>query len=150
MPRTRITAQQRQRVIQRAQGCCEYCRCQVDFATQSFSVEHIIPLTHEGASSLDNLALACQGCNGHKYTKRTVEDPIDGAVVPLFHPREQKWHDHFRWSDDFTLIIGLTPTGRATVAALKMNRLGVVNLRRVLFALGEHPPAGDLDEGERT
>jgi hypothetical protein len=49
--------------------------------------------------------------------------------------------DHFAWSDDFTLVIGLTPTGRATVEKLQLNRSGLVNLRRVLRAVGEHPPA---------
>lgn len=39
-------------------------------------------------------------------------------------------------------IIGLTPTGRATVEALRLNRPEVVNLRRLLFAHGEHPPVG--------
>lgn len=140
MPRERITAQQRRSVIERAQGCCEYCWCQVDFATQSFSVEHIVAVNHGGTNTLDNLALACQGCNNHKYTKREKPDPIDGTVVPLYHPRQQKWHDHFQWSEDFALIIGITATGRATVEALKMNRPGVVNLRRVLYAQGEHPP----------
>lgn len=140
MPRQRMTAQQRRIVIERAQGCCEYCLCQVDFATQSFSVEHVIPVHYGGANTLENLALACQGCNSHKYTKREKADPVGGAIVPLYHPRQQKWQEHFQWSDDFTVIIGITAIGRATVEALKMNRPGVVNLRRVLYALGEHPP----------
>lgn len=140
MPRQRITAHQRRSVIERAQGCCEYCLCQVDFATQSFSVEHIVAVNHGGTNMLDNLALACQGCNNHKYTKREKVDSVDGTVVPLYHPRQQKWHDHFRWSEDFTVIIGVTATGRVTIEALKMNRPGVMNLRRVLYTLGEHPP----------
>ena len=60
--------------------------------------------------------------------------------MPLFHPREQRWEEHFTWNSDFTLIIGLTPTGRATISALQLNRSGLVNLRRVLYAIGEHPP----------
>lgn len=44
------------------------------------------------------------------------------------------------WSSEFTRILGVTPTGRATVEALLLNREGVVNLRRALYALGEHPP----------
>jgi len=59
----------------------------------------------------------------------------------LYHPRRQKWTDHFAWSDDATLVIGLTPTGRATVEKLQLNRSGLVNLRRVLQAIGSHPPA---------
>jgi len=44
------------------------------------------------------------------------------------------------WSDDSTLVLGLTPIGRATVATLCLNREGVLNLRRTLYTLGEHPP----------
>jgi len=40
--------------------------------------------------------------------------------------------------------IHLTPTGRATGEVLRLNRPGVVNMRRALFAVGLHPP---VDEG---
>lgn len=143
MPRTSVTAQERQLIAERAKGRCEYCRSPVDFATQSFSVEHIIPASRGGETVLDNLALACPGCNGHKYTKIEAPDPVDGALVPLYNPRTQRWQDHFRWNEDFTRIVGVTPTGRATVSALQMNRPGVVNMRRVLFATGLHPSAGE-------
>jgi 5-methylcytosine-specific restriction endonuclease McrA len=53
------------KVIERAQGTCEYCRSQARFATQAFSIEHIKPQSKGGETSLDNLALACQGCNNH-------------------------------------------------------------------------------------
>lgn len=141
MPEHRVTSRQRQRVVERARGCCEYCRSQARFATQSFSVEHIIPRSHGGKTRLDNLALACQGCNNHKYIKTEEYDPVRGGLVPLYHPRQHDWSDHFRWSDDFTLIVGVTPTGRATVDALQLNRVGLVNLRQVLYAWGEHPPS---------
>ena len=61
-------------------------------------------------------------------------------LVPLYHPRRDRWDEHFAWSDDFTLIVGLTPTRRATVETLLLNRDGVMNLRRLLYARGEHPP----------
>ncbi len=108
---------------------------------QPFSVEHIGPRSQEGADSPDNLALSCQGCNNHKYTKTRAVDPVTGEEVPLFHPRRHRWQDHFAWNEDFSLILGLTPTGRATVGALRLNRPGLVNLRRVLYTAGEHPPA---------
>ena len=44
------------------------------------------------------------------------------------------------WSDDFTQVIGKTPCGRATVEALRLNRFGVVNLRRLLRSANLHPP----------
>ena len=84
------------------------------FATQSFSVEHILPRTKGGSSELENLALSCQGCNNHKFTKIKGIDPVTEQTVPLFHPREQQWREHFAWNEDYTLMIELTPTGRAT------------------------------------
>lgn len=100
-----------------------------------------MPVVAAGAAvDPDNLALACQGCNNHKYTKSQGLDPATGSVVPLFHPRRQRWRDHFIWSADFTEALGITPTGRATVDALRLNREGLVNLRRLLYAAGEHPP----------
>lgn len=136
-----IYSELRQEVAKRAGGCCEYCRSQAKYAMQSFSIEHIVPLSKGGLTTASNLALACQGCNNHKYTKTSGHDPISEAIVPLFHPRNQHWNDHFSWNDDFTLVIGITPTGRATVEELGLNREGVVNLRRILYEVGEHPPA---------
>lgn len=92
-------------------------------------------------SNLANLAWACQGCNSHKYDKVEAVDPVTTRIVPLFHPRVDDWQQHFVWSGDYRLIVGLTAIGRATVAALQMNRRPLVNLRGVLVAAGEHPPA---------
>ncbi len=128
-------------VIERAQGNCEYCRSQARFATQAFSIEHITPQSKGGQTALDNLALACQGCNNHKYNKTKAADPITTEIVPLYHPRQQKWEEHFSWNEDFTLIIGITKIGRAFVEALQLNREGLVNLRRVLYRVSEHPPS---------
>lgn len=89
---------------------------------------------------MENLAYSCQGCNNHKYIKTDGLDPVSGEVTPLFHPRRQRWRDHFIWSHGFTRIVGLTPTGRATVESLRLNRESLVNLRRVLYEHGQHPP----------
>jgi len=124
----------------RAKGCCEYCRSQARFATQAFSVEHITPRHQSGPTEEDNLALSCQGCNNHKYNKTEGVDPVSGVTVLLFHPRRDHWTEHFAWSVDASHVVGLTAVGRATVATLRLNREGLVNLRRVLFAAGEHPP----------
>lgn len=140
MSDSRVTAQLKKVVAERAQGCCEYCRSQARFAIQPFSIEHIILRSQGGKTTLENLALSCQGCNNHKYNKIEGRDPVSGDIVPLYNPRQQQWSDHFGWNDNFTLIIGLTPTGRTTVEALQLNREGVVNLRRILYAMAEHPP----------
>lgn len=148
MSEKRVTAQQKQIVIRRARECCEYCRNQLRFTNQSFSIEHIIPKSQGGQAALDNLALSCQSCNNHKYTKTAGLDPVSGKTVPLYHPRYQEWTEHFTWNDDCTLIIGLTPTGCATVETLHLNKPGLVNLRRILFEVGEHPPPDFTELGE--
>jgi hypothetical protein len=139
MAEHRPTTAQKRRVTERASGCCEYCRSQLRFSMQSFAIEHLDP-EQEGGEDLANLALSCQGCNNHKYTHTSGRDPVTGQTFPLFHPRQQRWSEHFAWSSDCTLVVGLTPTGRATVETLCLNREGLVNLRRVLFGAGEHPP----------
>lgn len=140
-----ISSGQKREVAERAHGCCEYCHSQAKYAMQSFSIEHIVPSSRGGETVAKNLALACQGCNNHKYTKIDGNDPITGEIVSLYHPRNQQWNDHFSWNDDFTLIIGITPTGRATVEELGLNREGLINLRRILYGAGEHPPAAALE-----
>ena len=137
------TPAQRQAVAARAGGVCEYCHSPARYGVQSFECEHIIPLSQGGATTPDNLAYACGGCNRSKAVRTSASDPEDGTLTPLFHPREQRWSDHFAWNDDFTLMIGLTAVGRATVEALHLNRPGVVNLRKVLLTIGEHPPTPD-------
>jgi hypothetical protein len=103
-------------------------------------VEHVIPTARGGATTPDNLALSCSGCNGHKYDRIEGYDPISQSMAPLYHPRHHTWSEHFAWNEDYSRVIGLTPTGRATVETLHLNREGVVNVRRVLFLVGLHPP----------
>ena len=140
MTRRRLPKQLRLLVKERAQGCCEYCLCQEDYGPDAFSDEHITPLALGGKSNAANLARACQRCNNFKYNKTSAIDPLSQAAVPLFHPRQHDWHEHFAWSDDYTMMIGLTPIGRATIAALDLNRKGVVNQRKLLLLIRKHPP----------
>lgn len=135
-----LTLATKQIVFDRAQGCCEYCFSQATYSPQPFSVEHIVPISKGGKNDLDNLALACQGCNNFKYVKTQGLDPISLLEVDLFHPRLYRWDNHFVWDASYLHIYGITPTGRATVKALRLNRTELVNLRKVLFAIGEHPP----------
>jgi HNH endonuclease len=136
----KVTARDRKFVIERAQGCCEYCWSQLDFSPSPFAVEHIIPSIKNGIDDLDNLAFSCSGCNGHKYDRTDAYDPLSGELVTLYHPRQQLWSDRFVWSADFTEIIGTSPVGRATIDRLCLNWLGVVNFRRVLRSMSLHPP----------
>ena len=140
LDRPHIPAEIRRAVFERALWICEYCRCPEAVGTVSFQVEHIAPHGRGGTSSLENLACSCPGCNSHKAARTHSLDPVTGDNVSLFSPRTQRWSEHFAWSEDYLIIIGLTPVGRATIEALRLNRPGVQNLRRVLRLDGTHPP----------
>ena len=140
MTKKRVPKTLRRLVRQRALGYCEYCQCPDFCATQLHSIEHILPESRGGKSVENNLALACQGCNGLKSDKIQATDPATRRLVPLFHPRTDNWFAHFAWSPNYLNLIGLTPTGRATVQELELNRAGVIHLRRLLLLNGEHPP----------
>lgn len=144
MSSRRPTARDKETVSKRARGCCEYCKCRAQYSPDPFSIEHIIPLVRGGSHDLSNLALSCQGCNNRKFTSVEGEDPVNGESVSLFHPRRDRWGDHFVWNADFTLMVGVTPTGRATIEKLQLNRIGIVNLRRILLNAGLHPPADEV------
>jgi hypothetical protein len=73
-----------------------------------------------------------------KWAKQTALDPDSGEEVPLFNPREYAWEEHFRWEGE--RVVPLTPTGRATVAALAMNRPVILAIRQQEAIPGRHPP----------
>ena len=75
-------------------------------------VEHIIPKMHGGADAFDNLALACIDCNLHKGPNLTGIDPRTKRVTKLFHPRLQRWDEHFEWH--ILYLVGKTTIGRTT------------------------------------
>lgn len=129
----------RRLVAERANYCCEYCLTPAWFCPDPFSVEHILSKAKGGDDMLDNLALSCQGCNNRKYTFSNAIDPITGQVVLIYHPRNDDWSLHFKWNIDFSKIIGISPTGRATVERMGLNRKELVNLRKVLASANEHP-----------
>lgn len=124
-------------VRERAQHVCEYCRCLAAFSPDPFVIEHIIPLSRKGTNETGNLAFACSGCNNFKLTAVTAYDSVSRKRVRLFNPRRDDWSEHFAWADEnHSIIVGVTPIGRATVNRLKLNREGVVNLRSALHQLG--------------
>lgn len=130
----------KQLVFERACGLCEYCRSQAKYAIDPLVIDHIQPVSRGGKTIEDNLALSCQTCNNYKYNKTEAVDPATGQLAPIFHPRQMEWNQHFIWNEDTTQMLGITPTGRAMVALLQTNREGVINMRRVLAIMNEHPP----------
>jgi hypothetical protein len=134
-----VSKEQRQRVTERAHGLCEYCQS-AEIIVVTMEVDHIIPISAGGETHLDNLCLVCRGCNSFKHVFLTAIDPDTNQNAALFNPRIERWEDHFKWSEDGTLIIGLSATGRATIERLRMNRPGIVASRRLWVEAGWHPP----------
>ncbi|PZV11723.1 MAG: HNH endonuclease [Leptolyngbya sp.] len=117
-----ISVELQRQVRDRFANCCAYCRTAEALTVTTFELEHITPRSADGETVLKNLCLSCPSCNRYKAQRQTATDPLTEEMVSLFHPQLQAWTDHFAWSGDATEIIGLTPIGRATIAALKVNR----------------------------
>jgi HNH endonuclease len=130
----------RQRVREAARDRCGYCLSPQRFVMGSLEVEHLLPRAKGGSDEEDNLWLSCSLCNRYKGAQISATDPITGNVVPLFNPRHNSWDEHFRWSADGVRIEALTPAGRATVEALKLNNELAVEVRRNWVRAGWHPP----------
>jgi hypothetical protein len=129
----------RAHVERRAHGRCEYCHAPQLVCGYRFHVEHIVPVAHGGRDDAANSALACSACNLAKGSALTGVDPQTARRVPLFNPRKQIWVEHFAWAADRQTVVGLTPTGRATIAALDMNNALRKEGRLLWFAVGWLP-----------
>ena len=128
-------------VRRRASHRCEYCRIPQAAFPRPFHLEHVVAKQHGGTTELDNLALACWHCNLKKGPNLTGIDPETGQITHLFHPRKDRWEEHFTVGVGTLLplgieIRGLTATGRATVGVLGMNEEMRQMLRYELWCEG--------------
>ncbi len=126
-------------VWQRAQHTCEYCQMPQEYDELPFEIDHILARKHGGPTTAQNLALACFPCNNHKGPNIAGRDPRTGRIVRLFHPRHDKWPQHFQWDGPF--LVGRTPIGRETIAVLEINLPHRVALRQALIEENLFPPA---------
>ncbi len=133
---TYVPAELRQKVCERANERCEYCLYPQKASFLAFEIEHIVAEKHGGATTADNLALACPYCNRFKGTDLGSLDPETGRLTPFFNPRTQKWGEHFRIED--ARITPLTPEGRVTARILQFNHPDRVLERRRLIQAGEY------------
>ena len=131
-----MDAKVREQARQRAGDRCEYCRLrQIHDPYHVFHVEHVVARQHRGTNDLENLAWACHQCNLHKGTNLASTDPDTNEVTRLFHPRRDRWENHFALGG--SRIVGRTAIGRTTAWLLQMNAEERVELRSVLLKLGE-------------
>jgi len=135
---TYVSAELRQLVVARAEGICEYCLIAEEDTFFGCEVDHIISEKHRGSTSADNLAYACVTCNQLKGSDIGSIDWETGELTRLFHPRIDKWSDHFRLGEEL-MIEGRTPIGRVTISLLGLNQSDRVLERQML--LGRYPSA---------
>jgi len=126
-------------VAERARHHCEYCGLAQAGQEAAFHIDHVLPVSAGGATSDKNLALACVSCSLRKGARSTAPDPQTDLDAPIFHPRKDRWVEHFRWEE--ATVVGLTATGRATVLALKLNRPLALAIREEEAFRGRHPPS---------
>ena len=127
----------RRLVAERAGYRCEYCLLHADDSYSPHQIDHIISRKHGGLSDADNLAYACLRCNAWKGSDVGSFDAQSRAIVNLFHPRRQRWEDHFVLRGG--IVEPLTAEGNATARLLKLNLDKRVVERRLLSAIGRYP-----------
>ena len=121
----------------RARHRCEYCLLPQSASRLRHHVDHVVARQHGGSDELSNLALSCVHCNLHKGPNLAGIDPVTKELVALYHPRRDRWREHFAWQQ--AILSGLTATGRATVRVLAINEPSLVAVREALILEGRLP-----------
>ena len=128
-------------VRKRAAERCEICRMHASLQGAEFHIDHVVPTAKGGSDEEANLQLACPSCNLSKSDRTELIDPESGSTVPMFNPRVHVWTEHFRFED--VTIIGLSPVGRAVVAAFDLNSARRMRIRAAERQFGYFPPADE-------
>ena len=136
-----ISDRLRRQVIEEARHRCEYCKTSSRLTGTPLIIEHIFPKSLGGSDDRSNLAASCYRCNEFKGAKTDAIEPETKQLVPLFNPRTQSWTDHFVCGNGGTQMIGLTPTSKVTVIALRLNNDNLVEARAIWIEFGWHPPS---------
>jgi hypothetical protein len=99
------------------------------FTLAEHEIDHVIAVKHGGRTVEENLALCCTVCNRFKGSDIASIDPETGQLTPLFHPRRDRWDEHYQVRGGE--IVALTAKGRVTVSLLRMNRPTRIKERRL-------------------
>ena len=124
-------------MARRAGFRCEYCLLHEEDSFFPHQVDHIVSRKHGGESVEENLAYSCMRCNAWKGSDLGSLHPSTGELIRFFHPRRQRWSDHFRLAGP--ILEPLTPEATVTARVLRLNLDKRVAERRLLIALGRYP-----------
>lgn len=123
-------------VIRRAKNACEYCLIHQKNLFHKCHIDHIISVRHGGATSIDNLALACSLCNRNKAADVGTFLFEKNRFTRLYNPRKDSWKRHFYIENG--LIQPHNSIGMATVKLLDFNEIERVIDRRYLLQVGQY------------
>jgi hypothetical protein len=118
---------------------CEYCLIHEGDTFLGCEVDHIISEKHGGPTREQNLAFACLFCNRNKGSDIASLAAGEGRLVRFFHPRLDRWNDHFRLSRDGVALVPLTDIGEATIRIFGINAGERLLERDALRAVGRYP-----------
>lgn len=135
-----ISVELRQLLEEADDGQCVYCQTTEHNSGQALTIDHCTPRAKGGETTFANCCRACRRCNEAKSDQLIAIDPLTAEYVPLYHPRQQRWSEHFVWDQHGTRLLGLTSVGRATIIALDMNNELIVFARQRWVNAGWHPP----------
>jgi hypothetical protein len=135
-----VSVKLRRRIRELFEDRCAYCQTAEALMGDIFEIEHIIPRAADGETVFENLCLSCPTCNRYKSDRVSFQQKPSDSKVELFHPQQSVWSNHFRWNDDATELLGVTPIGQATIDLLRINRQQMIRVRRMWVAIGVHPP----------
>lgn len=127
----------RRQVRERAGHRCEYCLMPEWALLAGCEVDHVLSRKHGGETTLSNLALSCARCNRAKGSDVGSVTPATGEFVRLFHPRQDRWNEHFELSG--ARLVALTGIAEATIRLLKLNEEERLLERKMLQGLGAYP-----------
>ncbi len=126
-------------VAARAQHRCKYCRAPEVVFNFPFEVEHIMPRSQQGGDELENLALACRSCNLRKGMRASGFVPDSDTEIRFFHPRRDRWSEHFQAETNSGQIVGKTLIGEVTANYLAINSPTQIAARQLWMRLGLFP-----------
>lgn len=117
---------------------CPYCGLDLGGTSSNRHIEHIAPKSTypQFLFTPNNLALACQYCNGFekKGSRDTIsilQEEYDVCEFYLVHPYHDDPDDHYDWEEEDrrVLIIGTSDKGRWTINLFKLDSAKMTELR---------------------
>ena len=128
-----VPASLRRLVVVRADNLCEYCLIHHDHTFWGCEIEHIISEKHGGADrEADNLRVGVRLLQQLYRAVISLPCPTPGRLCRLFHPRLDRWSDHFELSGD--VIRPLTEIAEATIRLLRINDVGAAAMNERCYA----------------